>query len=596
MNLMFRYLLGVFLILMFSCRNKPTGETVYLSDLPSITVPAGLDTIIEIKNWLAIGPFEFKPFLTDPVKSFFRKDLRRYGIKEGSVNDIALQKLQRRGASVFLIEATSPQIKLFGYVKKRIAKKSNLYLVARIHSAKAQDVTLITDGSNSYAVWLNGDKLFELRGKYNVNKAGDRFVNVSLKEGENLLFVKVNRATNVRSWDLICAITSQQEAKRIFRVNYAGDFVVNPIINNSIEVYAGPYQSGKVEILDTNGKVVAGGSFDKQNTNHQPFVVSGITKLEEGFYKTILTVGGELLEEMIYKGDYQKFVNKFKASVGDNNGNSQYIEDLRASMQRVDFLNDQPGDPNSPSEMRFLNRNRVFWGYSLQRMLQKNALTQLMTYKHQDDEPGVFIFHLENKNRQNIPLVIIMPSALQDNSMIEDWYTSNLDQIETDNSLADKYGFAVAWIFAGGRKYSANKAEKEITAIINRLKSDYDIDEQRIFITGDCEGGRRALLQLAATPGKYAACVVSSPITLSGGSDGIPVNLLSQMGKIPILIRHGTEDDVAPIENSRKFFAEAQKTDMAVEYIEIQGSHMNICKDGHQFIFEFFNKIASDQE
>ena len=285
-----------------------------------------------------------------------------------------------------------------------------------------------------------------------------------------------------------------------------------------------------------------------------------------------------------------------KASIDENNGSSQYPEDLKVSIQRVDFLNDQPGDPNSSSETRFLNRNRVFWGYSLYRMLHKSALTQLMTFERQEDDSGMFIFHISSKQQQNIPLVIIVPSALQGNSMIEDWYTSNLDQIEADNALADQYGFAVVWIYAGGRKYSAIKTEKEIAAVINRINSEYDIDNQRLFLTGDCEGGRRALLQLAASPNRYAACVVSSPITLSGGIDGVPIERLSQIGNVPILIRHGTDDDVSPIENSRKFYAEAQKLNMAVEYIEIQGSHINVSKDGHQFVFDFFSQVKSQQE
>ncbi|MCL1933292.1 MAG: hypothetical protein FWF53_05740 [Candidatus Azobacteroides sp.] len=587
---------GIFLILTLCCCSRPTGETIALSDLPPVIVGAESDSIIEIKNWLAIGPFEFNPLLTDPKKTFFRKDLKRYGITEGSVNEEAIKKLQKKGIDVFLIDSPSPQIKLFEYVFEKLKKKSNFYLVSRIHSEKARNVTLIIDGSYSYAVWLNGDKLIEVKGKYNTNKAGDRFVNVSLKEGENTLFVKINRGSNVRSWDLICAVAPRGEAERIFRVNYSGDFVVNPIITGSLEVYAGPYMNGKVEIMDGANQMIACGSFDGQNTNDQPFILSSLQKLEEGFYKAILTIGGEKLEETIYKGDYRKFVNNAEASVAEISSDSPYSGDLTAAVQRVAFLNDKPGDPDSSNETRFLNRNRVFWGYALYRMLHKNALTQLMTYTDENNNLGVFIFHTGSKQRQNIPLVIIVPSALQGNSMIEDWYTSNLDQIETDNALAGQYGFDVAWIYAEGKNYSANKTEKEITAVINRLQSEYAIAGQKIFIMGDCEGGRRALVQLAATPNRYAACVVSSPITLSGGIDGVPVDLLSQMGDIPILITHGTDDNVSPIENSRRFYAEAQKLNMPVKYAEIQGSHVCISKDSHRFVFEFFSRIESGQK
>jgi hypothetical protein len=551
--------------------------------------------VIEIKNWLAIGPFGFNPLLTDPAKLFYHEDLKKYDIEEGTIDENVIEKLQRRGKNIFLLDVPSPQIKLFRYVFNSWTK-SNFYLVSRIYSDKTQDATLIIDGSNSYAAWLNGDKQLEVRGKYNVNKAGDRFVNISLKEGENILFVKVNRGSNKRSWDLICAIASRQEAKRIFCVNYAGDFVVNPIIDNSLEVYTGPYHSGQIEVANSKDQIVASNSFEQQDTNEQPFLVSGLEKLEEGFYKTILTFGDERLEEVIYKGDYSLFTKNIQARVSAIHPGGLYDEDLKVAMQRVKFLNSKPGDINSPSETRYLNRNKVFWSYALYRMFHKNALTQLMTYAYPDGEPGVFIFHLENKPKQNIPLVIIVPSGLEGNSMIEDWYTGNLDQIETDNALADRYGFAVAWLYADGKDYSAVKTGKEITAVLNRLHTEYDIDDQRIFIMGDCEGGRRALLQLAASPHRYAACSAGSPITLSGGTDGVPIQLISQMGNTPILIRHGLDDDTSPIENSRRFYAEAQKLNMTVEYTEVEGSHINISKDLHKYVFEFFSQIVSKQE
>ncbi|GHT15774.1 hypothetical protein FACS189426_23580 [Bacteroidia bacterium] len=574
MNHVHRAIIGIVLALfLFGC-NKQTGETVALSDLPPVNIPADSDYVIEIKNWLAIGPFDFNPLLTDPATLFSHKDLKKYGIEEGAIDEKGVEKLQRKGANVFLLDVPSPQIRLFRYVTGNIKTKSNFYLVAKIHSDKAQEATLVMDGSNSYAAWLNGNKLIEVKGKYNTNKVGDRFVNVSLQKGDNALFFKVNRGTNLHSWDLICAIASPREGQRIFCVNYASDFVVNPIIDHHpLEIYAGPYTNGKVEVLNNEGQIV-----------------SDLQTVEDGFYKVKLSVGEETLQETIYKGDYNLFAKKVKAVVSENNSSNQQAEDMKAALQRVVFLNDKPGDPNSPSETRYLNRNRVFWGYSLYKQLEGNALTQLMTYRDDEGQSGVFIFHNGRKREEKIPLVIIVPSALEGNLMIEDWYTGNLDQIEADNKLAGQHGFAVAWIYAGGRNYSAINTQKEITAVIGRLQIEYNIDDQQIFITGDCEGGRRVLLQLAATPNRYAACVASSPITLSGGADGVPVQLISQMGKTPILIRHGYDDDTTPVEHSRKFYAEAQKLDMQVTYIEIEGSHISISKDLHRYVFDFFSQ------
>ena len=568
---------------------------VTLSELPHVNIPAKSDYITEIKSWMAIGPFESNSLFSDPTKSFSHKDLKRYGINEGSIDEAAIEKLQRKGVDAFLLNVPSSQIKFFKYISDRADKKSNFYLVAKINSSGNQDATLVMDGSNSYAVWLNEDKLIEVRDKYNTNKVGDRFVNISLKEGVNTLFVKVNRGTNKISWNFICAVASRKEAGRLFSVNYASDFVVNPIVSKSIEVYSGPYSDSKVEVINSNGQIVASDNFNHLNTNDKPFLVSIPDRLENGFYKAILTVDDKKLEEVIYKGNYNEFTKNIKSHI-DKNSNSLHAEDLKAAMQRVDYLNDKPGDPNSSNETRFINKNRVFWGYSLYEMINNSASTQLMTYRDKEDNSGIFIFHNRYRHQKNIPLIIIVPSALQANSMIEDWYTSNLDQIETDNTFADQYGFAMAWIYAGGKSYSSEKTKKEIEAVINRLQHEYDIDTRRIFIMGDCEGGRRALVQLALSPDKYAACVVSSPITLSGGSDGVPINLLTKFSKIPLKVIHGIDDDVSPIENSRKLYEEAKKLNMSVDYTEVEGAHASIDKAYHLHVFEFFNRAEPKQE
>ena len=109
--------------------------------------------------------------------------MKPFGITEGTIDEIAIKKLKEAGVPGFMIKMPSSRVKLFDYVVEDKENKSNMYLVTRIISAKAQDVSFLIDGSNSYAAWLNGEKLIEIRGKYSNVKIGDRFVNVSLREG-----------------------------------------------------------------------------------------------------------------------------------------------------------------------------------------------------------------------------------------------------------------------------------------------------------------------------------------------------------------------------------------------------------------------------
>jgi len=181
MNNISKYVIEICLILiLFCCNKKSIDEKINICKIPTVNITTVLDSVITITNWLAIGPFEFQPLLTDPAETFFRKDLKQYGIKEGFIDEVAVEKLQMHGGKAFVIDVQSPPIDLFNYFTQDIEKTSNFYLVTRINSTCKQEISLITDGSSSYAIWINGDKLIEVRGKHNTNKVGDRFINVSL--------------------------------------------------------------------------------------------------------------------------------------------------------------------------------------------------------------------------------------------------------------------------------------------------------------------------------------------------------------------------------------------------------------------------------
>ena len=558
---------------------------------PQIDVSVALDSIIEIKKWFALGPFEFDPQTIDPDMSFLINDMKQYRIAEGTIDNAAVRKLLSHGVSGFNIDENTPKIRMFNYISDSIENKSNVYLVASLYSDSYKEVTLMTDGSNSYSAWLNGKKLVEEREKYQTNKMSEKFINVLLKEGDNILFVKVNRGHNMNSWDFICAVSSRREAEQIFRINYRGDFVLNPIVNDSLEVYTGPYHSGEIRICDENGHVVANGSFDNQDTNNEPFIISALQGLKEGFYKTFLIIGGETMEEIIYRGDFNNYVKHIII-----NDSSPNIDDLKAAKRLTDFLNDRDPNPVSKSEIRYTNRLKVFWGYAFHRMYNNaDTPTLLLTYDDGSGNSGEFIFHYGNNRQPNTPLMIVVPYALEFDSLYQDWYIRNLDPIETYNALADQYGFALAYIYAGGKNYTAAKTEKEITAVINRLAIKYDIDKSNIFIYGECEGGRRALVQLSLTPEKYAACAVIAPLTIFGGADGVPINLIPLMGNTPVIIKHGIYDEVASVENSRKFVAEAQKLGLPVNYIETNDSHLQINKEHNKIIFELLSKIVQKE-
>jgi len=223
--------------------------------LPGIEVNGPIDGLIEIKEWFAVGPFDFNPKKQSPAETFFNKDLRSYMIGGEKMEMSVVKRLVRRKAG-FNISGQSSRVSLLQYTGGDVSDKSNFYLFVSIVSTSEQAVSLVLDGSNSYEVWLNSEKLLEVRGKYNVNKVGDRFVDALLNEGENFLAVKINRGSNVKSWDLFCAVADVKTAKDIFWANYGSDFILNPIADDLLSFYLGPYTKASVTISDVLGKVL----------------------------------------------------------------------------------------------------------------------------------------------------------------------------------------------------------------------------------------------------------------------------------------------------------------------------------------------------
>ena len=263
----------------------------------------------------------------------------------------------------------------------------------------------------------------------------------------------------------------------------------------------------------------------------------------------------------------------------------------------VNYRHFEIEEDDTPSDIRYINRNKVFWGYALYRMLQDSIPpTRIMTYQDRTGNSREFIFHKDDKLRKDIPLVIVVPHSLKGSIFLNEWYVSNLDQIVQDQTLADQYGCAIAWIYGYGKDYSPEKMDMEIASVIKRLNSEYDIDNRAIFLLGTCVGGYRALIQLARNPERYACCALRAPETLTRGIHVIPpIELIPSMGNTHIIIEHGANDDHTSVEHSRRFVSKAKEYGLPVTYIETSWGNDYVNNDFNRFAFEFFRKFANNE-
>jgi predicted peptidase len=107
-------------------------------------------------------------------------------------------------------------------------------------------------------------------------------------------------------------------------------------------------------------------------------------------------------------------------------------------------------------------------------------------------------------------------------------------------------------------------AAQLVLAGIDELEAKYAIDPDRIYLTGGSAGGAGTwdLITRNGT-GRFAAAV---PIT--GANDPSRAAVIA---RLPIWTFHGSEDDVAPVENTREMVGNLRALGSPVKYTEYPG-------------------------
>lgn len=98
------------------------------------------------------------------------------------------------------------------------------------------------------------------------------------------------------------------------------------------------------------------------------------------------------------------------------------------------------------------------------------------------------------------------------------------------------------------RWYMLNHSLKEL---LNKIIEEYEVDDDRIYLTGNSMGGNGVWSLASEYPGRFAAI---APIC--GRTDYVKT---SRLKRIPTWVFHGKEDDVIPISFSREIVNKLKK-------------------------------------
>jgi predicted peptidase len=109
-----------------------------------------------------------------------------------------------------------------------------------------------------------------------------------------------------------------------------------------------------------------------------------------------------------------------------------------------------------------------------------------------------------------------------------------------------------------------------VLGILDAVKTEFNIDDTRIYVAGQSDGGYGTWNLITQKPDLFAAA-----IPLCGGGDPV---LAGRVAKMPIWVFHGRRDDVIPVTESRRMIAAIQKAGGRPRYTEYAGVGHDVWK------------------
>ncbi|MGE0609112.1 MAG: PHB depolymerase family esterase [Pirellulales bacterium] len=188
------------------------------------------------------------------------------------------------------------------------------------------------------------------------------------------------------------------------------------------------------------------------------------------------------------------------------------------------------------------------------------------------------------------PLVIAFHGMLIDSKDLMPRYTKL-------NQTAEKYKFILAYPNAIDRSWvlADDKIKRDLAffdALLERLSFDHQIDSQRVYVTGMSNGGYFAHL-VAKERSTVVAAVASHSGTL-----GLQTLLgVNADRKFPVLIIHGSRDQILPVAWARENRDKYKREGHAVQYVELPGQgHLWGASAGvNDTIWKFFDQHPLDE-
>lgn len=139
-------------------------------------------------------------------------------------------------------------------------------------------------------------------------------------------------------------------------------------------------------------------------------------------------------------------------------------------------------------------------------------------------------------------------------------------------------------------------SEKDVMNVLEMVRDEFNIDDDRIYLTGHSMGGAGTYFLGAKHADLWAAVAPVAPAAfrMNDYHDEIVQDIAD--GGAAIIVVHGDADEVVPVDISRTWTATMDELGIQHEYVELPGvTHGPVITASQQAIFDFFGRHSRQE-
>jgi pimeloyl-ACP methyl ester carboxylesterase len=482
-----------------------------------------------------------------------------------------------------------------------------LYAAAELVSPTDQDVVILPATSSPIKIWVNDAvQIKSAPGSVGADWYANVDAKVHLRAGRNSLLLKVicfplrNR---------FAVFVATLDGAHEFIEEHGGVFdVLNQILVSRgvplrlapvIAIYdESPGQDEHYKIRDVVGRIAAMGHL--ATSGDAEINVSG---LPDGLYSISLEKGTLTTGELFFVGDLTRRLAMYGAKCAAKAAGDLPCEALPKLIQTskaegVRFRLDK-------QKLMLLLMEQFEWslhGVPPQMVFPDHApRIRLISFRSNiDGSIQHYYLYLppDVQSGQPLPLVVIMPFNTKRAPFFDNAPTTNPDGLQRYARFAGRYHLGFIIPFARGKQLLDHLAEDDVREAIQDAKGRFRVDDSRIYLAGECAGGRSAFLMAEDYPDVFSAVSTSGAATgpLSGATNssadsGNPLLRLRNLSSIPIGLTQAEADPHSPESVALLLMQEAWKVGVFPKLTLTRGTGSFGLIDATRNMFEFFATV-----